>query len=195
MYLYIVVPYLVHSCNVDHVLLFCSTLDSTEAPTVVRVNIYLRSISKIDDYKMVSVRWGSKHHTPCSFIFSIAIISFFVSFVPVFIFTTAKYHRFQLYTLYINLRFFKLWGTSYLRCLISRKLGIIKVIIITYMFKSYNNDNLLMWTIFYYNFYTCDFYYSILLWNEALFCLLFFFSFCFFLSPLSNGNFGSEFYL
>lgn len=33
-----------------------------DAPTIVNINLLIRSISKIDDYKMVSARWASASH-------------------------------------------------------------------------------------------------------------------------------------
>lgn len=33
-----------------------------DGPTLVNINFFLRSISKIDDYKMVSSRWASASH-------------------------------------------------------------------------------------------------------------------------------------
>lgn len=39
---------------INRFLLFCSPVDVLDGPTNVKVNIFLRSISKIDDYNMVS---------------------------------------------------------------------------------------------------------------------------------------------
>lgn len=39
---------------INRFLLFCSPVDVLDGPTNVNVNIFLRSISKIDDYNMVS---------------------------------------------------------------------------------------------------------------------------------------------